>query len=186
MCWVTACWDVKFGSWSKTIWKPLAYATHARNEHFEPFMRITLRVARGIKSFIPVVYVKLLIYHWPLICCDECVVSVMLILWSDGQTALSSVFCQLISICHYQIVLFFVFAVTCIRLLVCMLCFLWGWMFEHVQYATVYSSMIIFAPTNTNWRHSALGVETQSPDPEWSLIYLLKHWGRERRSWIKE
>lgn len=40
-------------------------------------------------------------------------------------------------------------------------------MFEHIQYATVYSSVIIFAPTNTNWRHSALGVETQSPDQEW-------------------
>lgn len=67
-----------------------------------------------------------------------CVVSVMLILWLNGRPAFSSVFCQLISICHYQIVLFFVFAVTCICLLMVHVCmcvyfvFVWGWMFEHV------------------------------------------------------
>ncbi len=74
-----------------------------RNELFKPFMHITLRVARGIFF-------------------DLCVVSVMLILWLDGCLALSSVFCQLISICHYQIVLFFVFAVTCICLLMVHVC----------------------------------------------------------------
>ncbi len=92
---------------------------------FKPFMHITLRVARGMKSFITIVHVKPLNYCWPFLdffFFDLCVASVMLILWLDGCPALSSVFCQLISICHYQIVLFFLFAVTCICLLMVHVC----------------------------------------------------------------
>ncbi len=77
---------------------------------FKPFMHITLRVARGMKSFITIVHVKPLNYCWPFLdffFFDLCVASVMLILWLDGCPALSSVFCQLISICHYQIVFSF-------------------------------------------------------------------------------
>lgn len=152
-------------------------------------MHITLRVARGIKSFIPMVYVKLLIYHWPFPdilwwVCGQCYAN-PLIRWPD-----SSFLCVLSTNQHMSLPDCFVLCVCSHLYMTAHVCmyfvFVWGWMFEHVQYATVYSSMIIFAPTNTNWRHSALGVETQSPDPHWPLIYLLKHWGRERRSWIKE